>query len=86
MKGFIFHQNSKDVDTLIVKCAIDLALAGNACTVIANDTGILVLLMHYFQPHITDIFLFSIKSKRSKSGQKIVSLKNVIDVTDLFIK
>ena len=35
---------------------------------------------------MADIILFSIASKRSKSGQKIVSLKNVIDVTDPFIK
>ena len=84
-KGFIVHQSSNDADTLIVKCAIELALAGNVCTVIADDTDILVLLMYYFQPHIADIFLFSIASKRSKSGQKIVSLKNVIDVTDPFI-
>ena len=85
-KGFIVHQSSNDADTLIVKCAIELALAGNVCTVIADDTDILVLLMYYFQPHIVDIFLFSTASKRSKSGQKIVSLKNVIDVTDPFIK
>ena len=35
---------------------------------------------------MADIFLFSIASKRGKSGQKIRSLKNVLDVTDLFIK
>ena len=83
-KGFIFHQSSNDADTLIVKCAIELALAGNVCTVIADDTDI--LLMYDFQPYMADIFLFSIASKCSKSGQKIVSLKNVIDITDLFIK
>ena len=85
-KGFVVHQSSNDADTLIVKCAVELALAGNVCTVVADDTDILVLLMYYFQPHMADIFLFSIASKHSKSGQKIVSLKNVIDVTDPFIK
>ena len=35
---------------------------------------------------MADIFLFSIASKRSKSEQKNVSLKNVIYVTDPFIK
>ena len=40
-----------------------MALAGNVCTAIADDTDILVLLMYYFQPHIADIFLFSIASK-----------------------
>ena len=86
MKGFIVHQSCNDADTLIIKCAIEVALAGNVCTVVVDDTNILVLLMYYFQPHMADIFLFSIASKRSKSGQKIVSLKNVIDVTDSFIK
>ena len=33
-----------------------------------------------------DILFFSIASKRSKSEQTIVSLKNVIDVTNPFIK
>ena len=42
--------------------------------------------MHYFQPHLEYTVLCSTASKRSKSGQKIVSLKNVIDVTDPFIK
>ena len=85
-KGFIVHQRCNDADTLIVKCAIELSLAGNVCAVIADDTDILVLLMYYFQPHMADIFLFSIASKHSKSGQKIASLKNVIDATDPFIK
>ena len=85
-KGFIVHHSSNNADTLIIKCAIKLALAGNVCTVIADDTDILVLLMYYLQPHMADIFLFSIESKCSKSGQKIVSLKNLIDVTDPFIK
>ena len=35
---------------------------------------------------MSDINLFSIASKRRKSGQKIASLKNAFDVTDLFIK
>ena len=85
-KSFIVHQSSNDADTLIVKYAIELALAGNVCTVIADDTDILVLLMYYFQPHMTDILLFSTASKHSKSRQKIVSLKNVIDAMDPFIK
>ena len=63
-----------------------MALARNVCAVIADDTDILVLLIYYFQPHMADIFLLSIASKRSKSGQKIVSLKNITDVTDPFIK
>ena len=85
-KGFIVHQSSDDAGILIAKSAIELALAENVCIITAGDTDILVLLMYYFQPHMADIFLFSIASKCSKSGQKIVSLKNVIDVTDPFIK
>ena len=79
-KGFIVLQSSNDANELIVKCAVEINFTGNACTVIADDTDLLV------QPRMIDIFLFSTASKRSKSGQKIVSLKNVIDVTDPFIK
>ena len=85
-KGFIVHQSSNDAETLIAKCAIELAYAGNVFRVIEDDTDILVFLMYYFQPQMADIFLFSIASERSKSGQKIVSLENVTDVTDPFIK
>ena len=85
-KGVIVHQSSNDADILIAKCAIKLAFAANLCTVIAGDTDILVPLISYFQHHMADIFLFSIASKRSKSVQKIASVKKVIDVTDPFIK
>ena len=53
-------------------------LFGNVCTFIPDNTETVVFLMHCFQHH--KVF------KRSKSGQEIVSLKNVIDVTDPFIK
>ena len=66
MKGFIAHQRSNDADTLIVKCDSELTLLGNVCIVIANDTDILVLLMHYFQPHLEDIVLFSTASKQDR--------------------
>ena len=35
---------------------------------------------------MADIFLFSLASKRSKKGQKIVSLKNVFQIIHPFIK
>ena len=85
-KGFIVPQSSNDADISIAKCAIKLAFAGNVCIVIADDTDILVPLKSYFQHHMPAIFLFSIGSKRSKSVQKIASVKKVIDVTDPFIK
>ena len=82
VKSFVVHQSSNNnANTLIVECAIALTLAGNV-SLVAADTDILVLLVHYFQHHMKDIFLFSIASKGSKSGAKIVSLKSVIDVTD----
>ena len=83
VKSFVVHQSSNNnANTLIVECAIALTLAGNVSLVIAADTDILVLLVHYFQHHMKDIFLFFIVSKGSKSGAKIVSLKSVIDATD----
>ena len=67
-KDYIVHQSSNDADTLIVKCAIELALAGNVCTVIVDDTNILVLLMYYFQPHMADLFiLYCIKTQQIRT-------------------
>ena len=51
-----------------------------------DDTDILLLLCIIFTLLWQISFCFLFASKRSKSGQKIVCLKNTIDVTDAYIK
>ena len=77
-KGFIVHQSSIDADILIVKCATELALAGNACTIIGDDTDILLLLMYYFHTPMADIFLLSvcIKTQQIRSEDCLFEKRN----------
>ncbi len=43
----IVHQSPGDADTIIVACALQYATQGIEVTVIADDTDILILLMHH---------------------------------------
>ena len=69
------HQSQNDADTLIVKVAIKTAQTGQECAVVADDTDVLVLLVHYFELHMPDIYFVSEASKRSKEGMKIRSVR-----------
>ena len=46
-----------DADTQIVKEALDFVCEGREVTVVADDTDILVLLLHHWQPSMTNIYL-----------------------------
>ena len=63
-KGFIVLQSSNDANELIVKCAVEINFAGNACTVIADETDLLV------QPRMIDIFLFSTDQNAANQDRK----------------
>jgi len=51
--GHIVTQATGDADTDIAKAAIDIAASGKAVTVVADDTDVLVLLVH----HLTQLCL-----------------------------
>ena len=46
-----------DADTQIVKEALDFVREGREVTVVADDTDILVLLLHHWQPSMANIYL-----------------------------
>ena len=73
-RGFEVHQGMNDADTDIVKAALDLALVENV-TVVADDTDVLVLLLHHFKREMNDVFFYSEASRRSKEGPKIFSIR-----------
>lgn len=52
-----------DADTNIVKAAIHGAQLGQVATVVADDTDVLVLLVHHFQSHWADIYMLSLSKK-----------------------
>ena len=71
--GFWVHQAESDADTLIAYWAIKLAQdTGAPVGVLAEDTDILVLLLHHRQPGMPDIYFVS-HSKRGKGGISVGS-------------
>jgi len=67
-----------DVDKLIVKTALDFCVNAEPVTVVADDTDILVLLIHHLMQSMADIFLLSATgSQRSRTT-------HTISIQDLF--
>ena len=71
-------QSENDADTLITKVSLDIAQEGKECAVVADDTDVLVLLVHYFKPTMAAIYFVSEASKRSKDGMKIYDIRSML--------
>ena len=52
----IVYNNTGDADTMIVKCALDLAAQGNEVTVVSDDTDILVLLIYHWKISMATVY------------------------------
>ena len=74
--GHDVHQASNDADTLIASKALELASSGRLVSVIADDTDILVLLIHHYQPNMADIHFVS--ELRNKKETKVYSINNLV--------
>jgi len=55
--SFLVYQAQDDADTMIVKVAMEFALAKEAINVIANDTDVLVMLVYHYKPEMGDIYM-----------------------------
>ena len=60
----IVHNSTGDADTMIVTCALQFASQGQEVNTVADDTDILVLLMHHWKQDMADIF-FQSEAKKS---------------------
>ena len=79
--GHNVKQSEYDADTLIVKSALDLAHSGYVTTVVADDTDILVLLLHHYRStDMADIFLLSEAAKRQRQGIKFINVRRLVNV------
>ena len=67
----IFYNSTGDADTMIVKCALDLAAQGNEVTVVADDTDILVLLIYHWKINMATLYF---KSEAKKMMWKVQDL------------
>ena len=79
--GHNVKQSENDADTLIVKSALDSAHSGHVTTVVADDTDLLVLLLHHFQSTaMADIFLLSEASKRQRQVIKFINVRRLVNL------
>ena len=66
--GHTVEQAASDADTLIVEAALRLASSGQSVTVFANDTDVIVMLLHHCSFDIGQII---VRSDIIKKGQRI---------------
>ena len=76
-RGLDAHQSTSDADTNIVKVALEIASSGNLVTVIADNTDVLVILLHHFNDDMSDVFVYSEASRRSKGEPKVFSIRTL---------
>jgi len=75
--NFITLQAVGDADTLIAETALQVAATTGPVTVVADDTDVLVLLVHHFRPHMADVFMLSEKSVRSKACSVVMPVRRI---------
>ena len=71
-------QSENDADTMIVNTVINMAKQGKECTVVADDTDVLVLLVHFFENEMANIYFLSEASKRSKEGLVVLDISPIV--------
>ena len=82
----VVHNSSGDADTMIVSCALQFAGQGNDVIVVADDTDLLVLLIHHWNPSMADVYFQSDAQKKMwKIHDVIVEVGDVVQAHLLFV-
>jgi len=74
--GHTVHYAPGDADTLIASTALDLARQQTPVSVVAEDTDVLLLLVHHFQSTMADVYMLS-RTKMPNGESKVVSVRAV---------
>ena len=69
----IVYNCTVDADTMIVKCALDLAAQGNEVTVVSDDTEILILLVYHWKQSMATVYFKSEMKKMMWTVQDLIS-------------
>lgn len=77
-KGIATVQSSGDADVLIVKGAVDYATE-NEVVVFADDTDILILLMHHWNSYMRDIYFSIEKLEGARRVQRQWNIRSVVE-------
>ena len=67
--GQAVYNSTGDADTMIVVNTLRITSEGNEVNVVADDTDVLILLMHHWMDTIADIFFSETKKSQKKSLQ-----------------
>ena len=66
-------QNSTGAaDSMIVACALQMAMKGKEFNVFADDSDMLILLMHHWTKNLADVYFLSEPIKLQKKGGEYV--------------
>jgi hypothetical protein len=85
--GHSIIQAPGDADTYIAKAAVDLATNNIVATVVADDTDVLVLLVHHFKHNMADIYMLSTCKSGKDQTCKLVSIRSVhLQIGELAVK
>ncbi len=76
--GHAVHNSTGDADTMIVACALQLASEGKEVNVVADDTDVLILLMHLWTENIADVYFLSEPTKSSNRGLQVWRIRDLI--------
>ena len=67
-------KSNDDADTLIVSTTIDMAIAGKNVITVADDTDVLVMLLHFWNSEMGNISLLS-----RKKAERLTDIGKVAD-------
>jgi len=66
-----------DADTLIVKTALEFCVHAEPVTVVADDTDILVLLVHHFNQSMADLYMLSATGGQKAKTASPISIRDL---------
>ena len=70
-------KSNDDADTLIASTTIDMAIAGKNVIMVADDTDVLVMLLHFWNSQMANINLLS-----RKKVERLIDIGKVSDKID----
>ena len=70
-------KSNDDADTLIIFTTIDMAIAGKNVITVADDTDVLVMLLHFWNSEVGNISLLS-----RKKAERLIDIGKVADKID----
>ena len=76
--GQIVHNSTGDADTMIAASALEIATEGKEVNVVADDTDVLILLMHHWRDGMEDIYFLSEPKKSQKKGLQVWRIRDLV--------